>query len=201
MVSLIVGEKGKGKTKYLLDMANDAVNTADGNIVYIDKNSKHMYELNRKVRLIDASRFPLKSGDEFIGLLAGAETMDAVVAKAGKHRELFAYAYALADTDANFDTPRLPWVKPWRFMVDITDAGMGHKSRAAQEVVKATGASTVITVGDAPNDLGLIMAYQGYAVNPGFVLSGWVPEKRRLRAFTDLFAAAPELQVLTMSLS
>ena len=76
MVSLIVGEKGKGKTKYLLDMANDAVNTADGNIVYIDKNSKHMYELNRKVRLIDASRFPLKSGDEFIGFICGIASQD-----------------------------------------------------------------------------------------------------------------------------
>ena len=76
MVSLIVGEKGKGKTKYLLDMANEAVNTADGNIVYIDKNSKHMYELNRKVRLIDASRFPLKSGDEFIGFICGIASQD-----------------------------------------------------------------------------------------------------------------------------
>ncbi len=76
MVSLITGEKGKGKTKYLLDMANSAVNTAAGNIVYIDKNNKHMYELNRKVRLIDASRFPLKSGDEFIGFICGIASQD-----------------------------------------------------------------------------------------------------------------------------
>ena len=76
MVSLITGEKGTGKTKYLLDMANSAVNTAAGNIVYIDKNNKHMYELNRKVRLIDASRFPLKSGDEFIGFICGIASQD-----------------------------------------------------------------------------------------------------------------------------
>lgn len=76
MVSLIVGEKGKGKTKYLLDMANESVKTADGNIVYIDKNGKHMYELNNKVRLIDASRYPLKSGDEFIGFICGIASQD-----------------------------------------------------------------------------------------------------------------------------
>ena len=76
MVSLIVGEKGKGKTKYLLEMANNAIEAADGHIVYIDKNGKHMYELNRKIRLIDASRYPLKSGDEFIGFIMGIASQD-----------------------------------------------------------------------------------------------------------------------------
>lgn len=76
MVQLIVGEKGKGKTKFLLDKANEAVKTADGNIVYIDKSGKHMYELNNKVRLIDASRYPLQSGDEFIGFICGIISQD-----------------------------------------------------------------------------------------------------------------------------
>jgi len=76
MVSLIVGEKGKGKTKYLLEQANTAIQTADGHIVYIDKNAKHMYELNNKIRLIDASRYPLKSGDEFIGFILGIASQD-----------------------------------------------------------------------------------------------------------------------------
>ena len=43
MVQLIVGKKGKGKTKHLLDKVNSAVKTASGNIVYLDKNSKNMY--------------------------------------------------------------------------------------------------------------------------------------------------------------
>lgn len=76
MVQLIVGEKGKGKTKYLLEKANEAVKTADGHIVYIDKNGKHMYELSNKVRLIDASRYPLKTGDEFIGFICGIISQD-----------------------------------------------------------------------------------------------------------------------------
>ena len=60
MVQLIVGNKGKGKTKQLLDKVNGAIKTADGNIVYLDKSSKHMYELNNKIRLIDVSGYPLR---------------------------------------------------------------------------------------------------------------------------------------------
>ena len=52
MVQLIVGEKGKGKTKFLLDKVNNEVKDAHGSIVYLDKSPKHMYELNNKIRLI-----------------------------------------------------------------------------------------------------------------------------------------------------
>ena len=59
MVELIVGKKGKGKTKVLLDRVNGAVKEANGSIVYLDKSTKHMYELNNKVRLIDVSSYPV----------------------------------------------------------------------------------------------------------------------------------------------
>ena len=71
MVQLIVGKKGKGKTKQLLDKVNAEVKTANGNIVYIDKSTKHMFELNNKVRLISATDYPLKNSDEFIGFICG----------------------------------------------------------------------------------------------------------------------------------
>ena len=57
MVQLIVGKKGKGKTKYLLDKVNSEVKNVSGNIVYLDKSTKHMFELNNKVRLIDVSDY------------------------------------------------------------------------------------------------------------------------------------------------
>ena len=76
MVQLIVGKKGKGKTKYLLDKVNTAIKDVSGNIVYLDKSSKHMYELNNKVRLIDVSVFPLKNSDEFIGFVCGILSSD-----------------------------------------------------------------------------------------------------------------------------
>ena len=53
MVQIIAGKKGKGKTKYLLDMANNAVKESKGSIVYLDKSSKHMYELSNKISLIN----------------------------------------------------------------------------------------------------------------------------------------------------
>ena len=76
MVELIVGEKGKGKTKVLLDRVNNAVKEANGSIVYLDKSTKHMYELNNKVRLIDVSSYPLKNADEFVGFICGIISQD-----------------------------------------------------------------------------------------------------------------------------
>ena len=76
MVELIVGKKGKGKTKVLLDRVNKAVKEANGSIVYLDKSTKHMYELNNKVRLIDVSSYPLKNADEFVGFICGIISQD-----------------------------------------------------------------------------------------------------------------------------
>lgn len=76
MVQLIVGRKGKGKTKHLLDKVNGEIKTVNGNIVYLDKSVKHMYELNNKVRLIDVLEFSVKNSDEFIGFLLGIVSQD-----------------------------------------------------------------------------------------------------------------------------
>ncbi len=76
MLELITGNKGKGKTKILLDRVNTAIKEANGSIVYIDKSTKHMYELNNRVRLIDASAFPLKNADEFVGFICGIISQD-----------------------------------------------------------------------------------------------------------------------------
>ena len=53
MIEIICGEKGKGKTKELLEKVNHTVSTVTGSVVYLDKSQKHMYELNNKVRLIN----------------------------------------------------------------------------------------------------------------------------------------------------
>ena len=76
MVELIVGKKGKGKTKVLLDKVNGAIKEANGSIVYLDKSAKHMYELNNKVRLIDVSGYPIKNADEFVGFVCGIISQD-----------------------------------------------------------------------------------------------------------------------------
>ena len=76
MIQLIVGKKGKGKTKHLLTKVNDAVKGAKGNIVYLDKSSKHMYELNNKIRLINVEDYGIENCDEFIGFVSGIISQD-----------------------------------------------------------------------------------------------------------------------------
>lgn len=76
MVQIIAGKKGKGKTKYLLDMANAAIKESKGSIVYLDKSSKHMYELSNKIRLINVTEFPIHSSEGFIGFICGIISQD-----------------------------------------------------------------------------------------------------------------------------
>ena len=76
MVQLIVGKKGKGKKKQLLDKVNTEVKEVSGNIVYLDKSTKHMFELNNKVRLIDVCEFMVENSSEFIGFICGIVSQD-----------------------------------------------------------------------------------------------------------------------------
>ena len=78
MVQLIVGKKGKGKTKHLLDKVNTEVQSVSGNIVYLDKSTKHMYELNNKIRLIDLSSYMITNSDEFLGFISGIDRKSVV---------------------------------------------------------------------------------------------------------------------------
>ena len=76
MIQIISGAKGKGKTKYLIQMANDAIKTAEGNVVYLDKNNKHMYELSNRIRLINVGDYPIDSYDAFLGFIYGLISQD-----------------------------------------------------------------------------------------------------------------------------
>lgn len=76
MIHLIIGEKGKGKTKILLERANTEIKQAGGNIVYLDKSKQHMYELNNRIRLIDVTQYPIGNCDAFVGFLCGLISRD-----------------------------------------------------------------------------------------------------------------------------
>ena len=76
MIQFIIGEKGKGKTKVLLEKANREVKEATGNVVYLDKNTQHMFELNNRIRLIDVTNYPLTDADEFVGFICGIISQD-----------------------------------------------------------------------------------------------------------------------------
>lgn len=76
MVQFIVGKEGKGKTKHLLDKVNTEIKDAQGNVVYLDKSTKHMFELNNKIRLIDVPEYLVTDSDEFIGFICGIISQD-----------------------------------------------------------------------------------------------------------------------------
>ena len=76
MVQLIIGNKGRGKTRYLLEKVNSEVKDILGNICYLDKSSKHMFELNNRVRLINVSDFAIENTDQFIGFICGIISQD-----------------------------------------------------------------------------------------------------------------------------
>ena len=76
MIQLIAGRKGKGKTKQLLDKVNAEIKTVSGNITYLDKSSKHMYELNNRIRLINVNEFPIGNSQGFVGFISGIISQD-----------------------------------------------------------------------------------------------------------------------------
>ena len=76
MIQIIAGAKGKGKTKHVLSLANEAIKTAHGSVVYLDKNTKHMFELNNKIRLINVFDYPVHSLDSFLGFICGIISQD-----------------------------------------------------------------------------------------------------------------------------
>ena len=76
MIEIICGVKGKWKTKELLGKVNAAIQTANGNVVYLDKSQKHMFELNNKVRLINVMDYPISNCDEFVGFICGIISQD-----------------------------------------------------------------------------------------------------------------------------
>ena len=76
MIQIISGVKGKGKTKFLIQKANEAVKSANGSVVYLDKNNKHMYELSNRIRLINVGDFPIDTYDAFLGFICGLISQD-----------------------------------------------------------------------------------------------------------------------------
>ncbi len=76
MIQLIVGSEGKGKTKHLLDKVNEEIKEASGNIVFLDRSTKHMFELNNRVRLINVADYDFENKSEFIGFILGIISQD-----------------------------------------------------------------------------------------------------------------------------
>ncbi|MCI5801286.1 MAG: hypothetical protein SOX72_01000 [Oscillospiraceae bacterium] len=71
MIKLIVGNKGSGKTKTLIDMINNSAKTTTGNIVCIEKGMQMTYNIDYSVRLIDIANYDVSGFDMFYGFITG----------------------------------------------------------------------------------------------------------------------------------
>ena len=76
MISLIIGNKGSGKTKRLIALINDAVAKSDGTVVCIEKSPLLTYEVTHKARLIETERFDVEGCDAFYGMVCGIIAQD-----------------------------------------------------------------------------------------------------------------------------
>ena len=71
MVKLIMGLKGSGKTKQLIELVHSAVDEEYGDVVCIEKGAKLTYDIPHKVRLIEASQYPFDGYDFLKGFISG----------------------------------------------------------------------------------------------------------------------------------
>jgi len=77
MVKVLIGHKGTGKTKQMISLANDQIEHSDGSVIFINKNSRLMYDLKYKIRVVCMEDFEhITNSDEYIGFIYGIISSD-----------------------------------------------------------------------------------------------------------------------------
>lgn len=71
MIKLIIGNKGSGKTKKLVELVNSCVENSDGNVVCVEKSPKLTYDISSKARLLETETYSINGCKVFYGFLAG----------------------------------------------------------------------------------------------------------------------------------
>ena len=71
MLKLIIGLKGSGKTKHLIELANKAVEVSPGNVVCVEKSNKLIFDVHHKVRLVDTEAYAVSNAEQLYGLICG----------------------------------------------------------------------------------------------------------------------------------
>lgn len=114
MITLILGRKGSGKTKRLIDMCNAATAESKGSVVFIEKDSSLTYDISRQARLAVAEDYRIAGYDAFYGFIAGMCAsnyditdifVDSTIKIGGDDREeLAAFIERLGDLSKKADT-------------------------------------------------------------------------------------------------
>ena len=76
MIQVIYGKKGSGKTKRILDLANDAAKKQHGDVVFVDDDNRYMFDLVHEVRFVNAGEYGMRSADMFYGFLCGMSSQN-----------------------------------------------------------------------------------------------------------------------------
>ena len=77
MVKLLIGHKGTGKTKMMVEMANEEVQNSHGSIIFINKNARLMYDLKYRIRVVCMEDLEhITNSDEYIGFIYGIISSD-----------------------------------------------------------------------------------------------------------------------------
>lgn len=77
MVKLLIGHKGTGKTKQMIDLANEKVESSNGSVIFINKNSRLMYDLKYRIRVVCMEEYEhITNSDEYIGFIYGIISSD-----------------------------------------------------------------------------------------------------------------------------
>ncbi|MBO4235896.1 MAG: hypothetical protein J5928_05625 [Firmicutes bacterium] len=77
MVKLLIGHKGTGKTKMMVEMANEEVEKSNGSVIFINKNARLMYDLKYRIRVVCMEDFEyITNSDEYIGFIYGIISSD-----------------------------------------------------------------------------------------------------------------------------
>ena len=71
MIRIIYGKKGSGKTKKIIDAANEAVKVSTGELVFIDVDNRYMYDLRHEIRFVNATEYDVSSPETFMGFICG----------------------------------------------------------------------------------------------------------------------------------
>lgn len=71
MIKLLVGEAGSGKSKIMINMANESLNDKKGEIAYIESSTKHMHQLHRDIRFVSTEDFNLSTSNSIYGFICG----------------------------------------------------------------------------------------------------------------------------------
>ena len=71
MIHIIAGLKGSGKTKRLIDMTNDAAKEGTHDVLFLDDDNRYMFDIDHKVRFINAGEYHVHTPEMFVGFLSG----------------------------------------------------------------------------------------------------------------------------------